>query len=137
MPKKIDPEYRARAVRLVLERQEEYATVTEAMVAVSKQLGVSRESVRRWVAQADIDAGRRQGSLPGARRDQAVEGREPPVARGRGRAESGDDFLRVNGTLRGSGRVRSFFRCCDGPGRWLLVRCAARPDALAFGRGVA
>jgi transposase-like protein len=61
MPKKIDPELRARAVRLVLEHQQEYPSVTEAMVAVSKQLGVSRESVRRWVAQADIDAGRREG----------------------------------------------------------------------------
>jgi transposase-like protein len=61
MPKKIDPELRARAVRLVTEHQQEYPSVTEAMVAVSKQLGVSRESVRRWVSQADIDAGRREG----------------------------------------------------------------------------
>lgn len=61
MPKKIDPELRARAVRLVLEHQQEYPSPTEAMVAVSKQLGVSRESVRRWVAQADVDAGRREG----------------------------------------------------------------------------
>ncbi|KUG60014.1 transposase [Serinicoccus chungangensis] len=61
MPKKIDPELRARAVRLVLEHQQEYPSTTEAMIAVSKQLGVSRESVRRWVAQADIDAGRREG----------------------------------------------------------------------------
>jgi transposase len=61
MPKKIDPELRARAVRLVIEHQQEYPSVTEAMVAVSKQLGVSRESVRRWVTQAEVDAGTRQG----------------------------------------------------------------------------
>lgn len=42
MPKKIDPELRARAVTLVLEHQQEYPPVTEATVAVSKQLGVSR-----------------------------------------------------------------------------------------------
>ncbi|WP_187344378.1 hypothetical protein [Serinicoccus sp. CUA-874] len=43
MPKKIDPELRARAVRLVREHQQEYATVTEAMTAVANQLGVARE----------------------------------------------------------------------------------------------
>ncbi|WP_341361322.1 IS3 family transposase [Georgenia sp. M64] len=61
MPKKIDPELKARAVRLVREHQQEYPSVTEAMVAVAKQLGVARESVRRWVAQAEVDAGTRPG----------------------------------------------------------------------------
>lgn len=61
MPKKIDPELRARAVRLVREHLGEYQNVTAASVAVSKQLGVSRESVRRWVAQAEVDAGDRPG----------------------------------------------------------------------------
>ncbi len=61
MPKKIDPELRARAVRLVRDHQQEYASPTEAMAAVAKQLGVARESVRRWVAQADVDAGTRPG----------------------------------------------------------------------------
>jgi transposase len=61
MPKKIDPELRARAVRLVREHQQEYASVTEAMTAVAKQLGVARESVRRWVTQAEVDAGDRPG----------------------------------------------------------------------------
>jgi transposase-like protein len=61
MPKKIDPELRARAVRLVREHQQEYASVTEAMSAVANQLGVARESVRRWVTQADVDAGARPG----------------------------------------------------------------------------
>lgn len=42
MPKKIDPELRARAVRLVNEHLGEYQNVTAASVAVAKQLGVSR-----------------------------------------------------------------------------------------------
>ena len=46
MPKKIDPELRARAVRLVSDHAREYQNVTAASVAVAKQLGVSRESVR-------------------------------------------------------------------------------------------
>ncbi|SDD81529.1 Transposase [Sanguibacter gelidistatuariae] len=61
MPKKIDSELKARAVRLVNDHLGEYQNVTAASVAVAKQLGVSRESVRRWVAQAEVDAGGRPG----------------------------------------------------------------------------
>ncbi len=61
MPKKIDPELRAGAVRLVAEHRAEYPTETAAVVAVAKQLGVSRESVRRWQTQAGVDAGDRRG----------------------------------------------------------------------------
>ena len=61
MPKRIDDEVKARAVRLVAEHQREYSSLTAACVAVAKQVGVGKESVRRWVAQADIDAGRRDG----------------------------------------------------------------------------
>lgn len=61
MPKKIDAELKARAVRLVLEHRGEYPTTTAAVLAVSKQVGVGKESLRRWVAQADVDAGARPG----------------------------------------------------------------------------
>jgi transposase len=60
-PKKIDEELKARAVRLVMEHRIEYPILTAASMAVSKQLGVGKESVRRWVTQADVDAGRREG----------------------------------------------------------------------------
>lgn len=61
MPKKIDAELKARAVRLVMEHRGEYPNLTAASLAVAKQLGVGKESVRRWVIQADVDAGRREG----------------------------------------------------------------------------
>ena len=61
MPKKIDPRVKERAVRLVREHREEYPSDTAAAYAVARQLGVGRESVRRWVVQADIDAGGRPG----------------------------------------------------------------------------
>jgi transposase-like protein len=61
MPKMIDPELKARAVRLVSEHRGEYPTLTAASQAVAKQVGVGKESVRRWVIQAEIDAGQREG----------------------------------------------------------------------------
>jgi transposase-like protein len=61
MPKKIDPELRARAVRLVSEHRQEYPSLTAASHAVARQLGVGKESVRRWVLQAQVDAGQRPG----------------------------------------------------------------------------
>jgi transposase-like protein len=61
MPKKIDPRVKERAVRLVREHRNEYPSTTAAAYAVARQLGVGRESVRRWVVQADIDAGGRPG----------------------------------------------------------------------------
>lgn len=61
MPKKIDAATRERAVRLVLEHQQEYPSLTAAAEAVARQVGVGKESVRRWVLQAQIDAGDREG----------------------------------------------------------------------------
>lgn len=57
MPKKTDPALRSRAVRLVAEHQQEYPSLTAACQAVSRQLGIGQESVRRWVSQAQIDSG--------------------------------------------------------------------------------
>lgn len=69
MPKKIDPELKARAVPLVTEHQQEYLTVTAAAASVARQLGVGKESVRRWVVQAQIGTGQRAG-LTGAEHEE-------------------------------------------------------------------
>jgi transposase len=61
MPKLIDPEVRERAVRLVLEHRAEYPSNAKAIAAVARQEGVGSESLRRWVVQAEIDAGNRDG----------------------------------------------------------------------------
>jgi len=61
MPKQIDPQVKARAVRLVMEHRAEYPTMTAAVLAVARQVGVGKESLRRWVAQAEVDAGERPG----------------------------------------------------------------------------
>ncbi|MBU8833310.1 IS3 family transposase [Mycolicibacterium goodii] len=61
MPKKYDEEFKARAVRLVVDHAEEYDTRTACINAVAKRLGVSYETLRRWVAQSEVDAGDRDG----------------------------------------------------------------------------
>src|SRR5665648_762218 len=62
MPKKIDPELKARAVRLVSEHIGQYPSLTAASAAVARQLGVGKESVRRWVVHAQADHGARAGA---------------------------------------------------------------------------
>src|SRR3546814_9906328 len=62
MPKKIDEELKARAVRLVNDHQGEYSSLTAAAAVVAKQLGVGKESVRRWVIQSQVAGGQRQGA---------------------------------------------------------------------------
>jgi transposase-like protein len=61
MPKKINPEVKARAVRMVQEHQQDYPSATAAARAVARQLGLGRETVRRWVVDAEVDAGERPG----------------------------------------------------------------------------
>ena len=48
MRKKVDPEVRARAVRLIADHLREYRSLTAASAAVAKQVGVGHESVRTW-----------------------------------------------------------------------------------------
>src|SRR5699024_1823019 len=61
MLKKIDDELKARAVRLVTEHRQEYPTLAAACDAAARKVGVGQEWVRRWVRQAEIDAGAREG----------------------------------------------------------------------------
>ena len=67
MPKMIDPELKARAVRLVTEHVSEYPSLTAAAAAVAKQLGVGKASVRRWVIQAQVVPANATGSPPRSR----------------------------------------------------------------------
>ena len=48
-------------MRMVLDHLQEYPSLTAAAAAVAKREGVGKESVRRWVLQAQTDAGQRQG----------------------------------------------------------------------------
>lgn len=61
MTKRYDEEFKGRAVRLVAEHGEEYDSHWACIAAVAKRLGVSTETLRRWVNQAQVDSGHRDG----------------------------------------------------------------------------
>lgn len=61
MPKRIDAALRSQGVRLVTEHRAEYSSERALHVQVADSLGVSRESVQRWVMQYEVDAGQAAG----------------------------------------------------------------------------
>ena len=61
MPKRIFEKVKERCVRLVLDHLAEYPSLTAAAEAVARREGVGKESVRRWVVQAQVDGGQRHG----------------------------------------------------------------------------
>lgn len=59
-------ELRDRAVRMVAEVRPNYETEYAAIKAVAAKLGIgSAESLRKWVRQAQVDAGARPGTTTG------------------------------------------------------------------------
>jgi len=60
-PPKFSPELRERAVRMVQEHASDYPSQWAAIRSVGEKLGCSVEALRRWVRQAERDAGQRQG----------------------------------------------------------------------------
>ena len=61
MPSKYDEQTRAKAVRLVTEHVDDYDSEWAAIRVVSARLGMTSETLRRWVRQAQIDAGQADG----------------------------------------------------------------------------
>ena len=55
-------EFRERAVALVFEQVGQYASRWEAICSVAAKVNVSSESLRKWVRQAEVDAGTRPGA---------------------------------------------------------------------------
>jgi len=60
-PSRYPPEVRERAVRMVFSREAEYDSQWAAICSISEKLGMTSETLRRWVRQAETDEGRRAG----------------------------------------------------------------------------
>lgn len=55
------PEAKERAVRLVFEKTKDGEPTWPAIVSVAEKIGCTPETLRRWVRQAERDAGKREG----------------------------------------------------------------------------
>jgi len=60
--RKYPDELRERAIRLVLDVEEESGNVTAACRRIGEELGINKDTLRGWVKQAQIDSGKRPGT---------------------------------------------------------------------------
>ena len=72
MPSGYGASTKARAIRLVREHTGDYPTEYAAITAVSRRLGMSAETLRKWIRRAEVD----EGKAPGVTSAESAEIRE-------------------------------------------------------------
>ena len=58
---RFSPEFRERAVRLVLDHGPEHGSRWAAIRSIAQKMGCSAEALRNWVQRAEVDRGTRPG----------------------------------------------------------------------------
>ena len=58
---RFSPEFRDRAVRLVLDHSSAHTSQWAAIRSIAEKMGCSAEALRNWVRHAEVDNGRRPG----------------------------------------------------------------------------
>jgi transposase len=72
MPVRYDQDTRAKGIRLVREHAGDYPSEYAAITAVARRLGMTPETLRKWIRQADVD----EGQAPGVSSEASKEIRE-------------------------------------------------------------
>ncbi|WP_435793354.1 IS3 family transposase [Escherichia coli] len=70
---RFSPEVRQRAIRMVLESQDEYDSQWAALCSIAPKIGCTPETLRVWVRQHERDTGGGDGGLPSAERQRLKE----------------------------------------------------------------
>jgi transposase len=72
MPVKYNQDTRAKAIWLVREHAGDYESEYAAITAVAGRLGMSAETLRKWIRRAEVD----EGKAPGVTSSESAEIRE-------------------------------------------------------------
>ena len=67
MPVRYDQDTKAKAIRLVREHAGDYPSEYAAITAVARRLGMTPETLRKWIRQAAVDEGQAPGVTTGGR----------------------------------------------------------------------
>jgi transposase-like protein len=59
-PTRFSPEVRARAVRMVVEHEAAHESQWAAITSIAEKIGCAAETLRKWLRQAERDAGNDQ-----------------------------------------------------------------------------
>ncbi|MCX0081898.1 IS3 family transposase [Escherichia coli] len=98
---RFSPEVRQRAVRMVLESQDEYDSQWEAICSIAPKIGCTPETLRVWVRQHERDTGGGDGGLTSAERQRLKE-----LERENRELRRSNDILRQASAYFGEGGVR-------------------------------